>query len=78
MRSHSSRTPARYPGGGIMIPAVPGMDSSTMAAIVAGPSSCDRLLEVLQRALALLLLVVAWNADRYRYGPKKWTMPSAP
>ena len=38
-----------------MMPAVPGMDSSMIAAIVAGPSRAIDLLEVGQRALALLL-----------------------
>ena len=37
---------------------------------VAGPRT-DDLLQVLQRALALLLSVVAWNAERYRYGPEE-------
>ena len=41
-----------------MMPAVPGTVSRRIAAIVAGPSKRDDLLEVLQRALALLLLVV--------------------
>ena len=47
-----------------MIPAVPGMDSRTIAAIVAGPSIWIGLLEVLERALALLCSVVAWKAER--------------
>lgn len=37
-RVQSSRTPAMYPGGGIMMPAVPGIDSRMIAAMVDGPS----------------------------------------
>ena len=37
--SASARTPARYPGGGTRTPAVPGIDSIRIAAIVAGPSA---------------------------------------
>ena len=61
-----------------MIPAVPGIDSSTIAAIVAGPSSwivCSRCSSARSHSSCSVL---AWNADRYRYGPKKWTAPSAP
>ena len=38
-RSAIARTPARYPAGGTRMPAVPGIVSSRIAAIVAGPSA---------------------------------------
>ena len=48
-----------------MMPAVPGMLSRMIAAIVAGPLQRDDLLEVLQRPLAhSSASVVAWNALR--------------
>jgi hypothetical protein len=39
------------------------------------PLDHERVLEVLQRALALLGLVVAWKAERYGYGPQNFTTP---
>ncbi len=61
-----------------MIPAVPGIDSSTIAAIEAGPSSCTRRSRWAKERSHSSCSVVALNSERYRKGPKKWTTPSAP
>lgn len=52
--------------------------SSTIAAIVDGPSNamtCSRWARARADSSAS---VVAWKCERYRYGPKKWaTFPDA-
>ena len=54
-----------------MMPAVPGTDSRMSAAMVLGPRATIGLLEVGQRTLALLRLVVAWKCERYEVRPRR-------
>ena len=76
-RSHSARTPARYPGGGSRMPAVPGTDSSRIAAIVLGPSDWITRSRWCSARADSSSGVVAQNSLRYRKGPKKCACPRA-
>ena len=77
-RSHSSRTPARYPSGGTSTPFVPTTDSSTIAATVCGPSICTTSARCASARSHSCSSVAAPNEERYGYGPKKCTTPGAP
>ena len=61
-----------------MMPAVPGIVSRMIAAMVAGPSkliTCSRCASARWHSSASVL---EWNGERYRNGPKKCTAPAAP
>ena len=73
--SQISRTPAMYPGGGTMMPAVPGTDSRMIAANDVAPSCwMSRSRYSSARSLSCCSFS-AWNDERYRNGPLKCTTP---
>ena len=61
-----------------MMPAVPGIVSRTMAAIVDGPSNGDDLLEVLEGPVALLLLARGVERGAVEERPEEVHRPGAP
>ena len=62
--SASARTPCMYSRLGIMMPAVPGMDSRMIAAIVAGPSNWMVRSRWCSARSVSSASVAAWNSDR--------------
>ena len=60
------------------MPFVPGTDSSTIAATRSGPSPATTARRWASARSHSSASVVAWNAERYRYGPKNLTEPGMP
>ena len=61
-----------------MMPAVPGIVSRMIAAIVSAPSITIVRSRCSSARSHSSCSVVAWNSERYRNGPKKCTTPSEP